>query len=175
MRLPPQLPATSPRPTNLTLGVLPPQISDEFPDINESVAKDVAQELLATGLFADAQPVSQPTPASDLVVRITELKRVDPGSWCAESYAYAAFTAFVVPGCERSLGYRLAFERPGQPPIDFDYEYDALHLSGWVAPFTHALPGWSLPRADADRRIDYLRAQLAPIVPRLEAAVAGAT
>jgi hypothetical protein len=167
VRLPPEPEVTTVEKTDLTVGVVPPKISDEFPDINDSVADEVADELAGTGLFASAYRMTVASPTPDLVVHIVELKKADPRSWCAESYVYSVFTLFVVPGCAWSLGYRLNLEARGSAPIEFDYQYEALHLSGWVALFTHLLPGWYLPRADKERRLQYLKVQLAPILPSL--------
>lgn len=172
VRLPPEPESTPSVGTSLTVGVVPPDISREFPDINDSIADDIAEELAGTSFFASAYRLGPDSPTPDLVVRVLKLKRVDPDNWCSESYVYTAFTLFVVPGCARSLGYRLSFEAPNSDTIEFDYNYDAFHLSGWVALFTHALPGWSLPRADNERRVQYLKVQLGPLLPLLESLAA---
>jgi hypothetical protein len=173
-RLPPPAEFSLPQePAPISVGVAVPSMTPEFPDIDARLAETIASDLEATHLFESVEVLSSTSPRTDVQVSLTEWKRPPPESWCYESYPYTVFTAFVVPGCGRVLGYRLLFNPRPDRQVAFDFEYDELHISGWVALGLLPFPGWQLPPQDRIRLAEHLRAQLAPLVPELVSEASG--
>lgn len=165
-RLPAALPEAAPGPVlPLRVGVAVVEETPEFPDSDERAAAAIADDLAATGLFEHVEVLSEASEAPDLTVSLLERKGPDRDSWCYESLPYTVFTLFIVPGCGRDLGYRLRIEPgDGRPAQEFDFAYDELIVSGWVALFLLPSRSWQLPSSDRSRAVEYLREQLRPFL-----------
>jgi len=154
----------------ISVGVVVPSRHPRYPDWDLETAETLASDLNATELFKSVSVLDDAADATDVRVELVEWKRGDPDSYCYESFVYSGFSLFVIPGCAHRLGYKLRFTAPGDPePIDFDFEYDELWISGWVALPLLPLAGWQLPPKDRIRLSEHLAAQLTPLVPELEA------